>query len=629
MNTLQKFIAGFLLILILILTNMFANLFSWKLDFTDSKLFTLSKGSRLLIEKLEEPVDFDFYFSRSVQGLPISFKNYGTRVEEMLRQFESAANGMIRLNIINPKPDTEEEEAATQAGVNGSLLSNGQQLFFGLAMTQADNQEAISVFDYRKEEFLEYDIAKALYTVQQWDKPTIGLISGLPVVGTPQYFPGQQPQSADWVFVEQLRQTFEITQINSAGDWPAVIDVLMVVHPQNLDDELLFEIDQYLLEGKPAFIAVDPSSYFMKAQQNPQNMMMMMGQPPQGVSSNLRQLFTAYGIDFNDMELLVDSEYAALVSSQSGRIQMPTWLNLGAESLNTNEFILSQLDSLLMVEPGSFGKTEESNLEIIPLIQSSPRAGKLFAMLANQISPAQMASQINASGDPLTIAGFVRGTLNTAFPDGKPQPPSEEGDEEVTPPAPPLTDASYLSESAAPSNLFLIADSDWLQDQFSVQRLNFLGVTAFQPLNDNLNLLRNTIEFMSGSQDLISIRPRGNSIRPFKVVDEIERQAQVEYQQKLDELNREVQEFEESIRQLLSQQGEGNSLIITPELQAKIDELNKNASAKRGQRREVRKKLREQVESLGFSLALANLTVIPGLVFLSGILFFIRRHHRK
>jgi len=301
---------------------------------------------------------------------------------------------------------------------------------------------------------------------------------------------------------------------------------------------------------------------------------------------------------------------------------------MGPDALNKNEFILSQLDSLLMVEPGSFGKTEDSNLEIIPLIQSTKEAGTLFAMLANQISPTQLASQINSSGELLTLAGFVRGNLNTAFPNGKPQPPAEEG-EGAEPPAPTPADASYLTESSAPSSVFLIADSDWLQDQFSVQRLNFLGVNAIQPLNDNLNLLRNTVEFMSGSQDLISIRPRGNSIRPFKVVDEIERQAQVEYQQKLDELNREVQEFEDRIRQIQSQQGEGNSLIITPELQAEIEELNKNAAAKRGQRREVRKKLREQVESLGFSLALTNLAVVPSLVFAAGVLFFIRRHHRK
>ncbi len=624
MNTSQKFIAGFLLILILIFANTFASLFSWKLDFTDSKLFTLSKGSKLLIEKLEEPVDFNFYFSRGVEGLPISFKNYGTRVEEMLRQFEAASNGMIRLNIINPEPDTEEEEEATQTGISGNPMSNGQRLFFGLTMTQADNQETIPVFDYRKEEFLEYDIAKALYTVQLWDKPTIGIVSGLPLVGMPQMFPGQPPQNPDWIFIEQLRQTFEIIQINTPQDWPNVMDVLMVIHPQTLDPELLFNIDQHILAGKPTFIAVDPSSYFMKSQQNQQAM--MMGQPPQGITSGLRELFSVYGIEYNEMEMLADPQYAALVSSQTGRIQMPTWLNMDASALNVNEFIISQLDSILMVEPGSFSKTEDSDLEIVPLIQSSEESGTIFAMLANQMSPTQLASQINSQGEQKTIAGFVRGTFKTAFPDGKPNPPPADGVETTDPSEP---DEDTLKESSSTSSLFLIADTDWLQDQFSVQRLNFLGVNAVQPLNDNLNLLTNTIEFMSGSQDLISIRPRGNSIRPFKVVDEIERKAQVEYQQKLDELNREVQEVEDRIRQIQTQQGGGNSLIITPELQSEIEELNENAAAKRGERREVRKKLREDVENLGFSLALMNLTLIPGLVFIAGILFFIRRHNRK
>lgn len=627
MNTSQKLIAGFLLILILILTNMFASLFSWKIDLTSGKIFTLSQGSQQLAAQLEEPVDFVFYFSRTVEDLPISFKNYGTRVEEMLRQFEAASKGMIHLNIINPKPDTEEEEAAMQASIVGNPMSNGETLFFGLTMTQADNQETIQVFDYRKESSLEYDIAKALYTVQQWDKPTIGLISGLPIVGTPQFFPGQQPQSQDWVFVEQLRQTFEFSEINSADDWPAVVDVLMVVHPQNLDEQMLFEIDQHIMAGNPTFIALDPSSYFMKANQNQQQM--MMGQPPQGVTSSLGQLFTAYGIEFSEMEMLVDNNYAARVQSQGGTpMQMPTWLNLTEEAVNQDEFIMSQLDSLLFVESGTFGKTEDSELEIIPLIQSSGDAGTIFAMLANQIAnPLQLTNNMNKSDSPETIAGFVRGNLKTAFPDGRPLEPPEEGEE--APPPLAADDTDSLKESNAPCNLFVVTDTDWMQDQFSTRRLNFMGVSAVQPLNDNLNLLTNAVEFMSGSQELISIRPKGNSIRPFIVVDEIEKQAQVEYQQKLDALNQEVQGFETRIRELQTQQGGGNSIIITPELQAEIAELNKNAAAKRSERREVRKKLREKVESLNFTLALANLAIVPCAVFVLGVIFFIRRHHRK
>ena len=626
MSITQKFIAGFLLLLVLVLTNMLASLLSWKLDLTDGKLFTLSSGSKALVQKLEEPVTLDFYFSRDAEGLPIRFKNYATRVEEMLRQFERASRGMIKLNIINPKPDTEEEEAATSAGISGNPMQNGQTLYFGLSLIQADNQEAIQVFDPSKEEFLEYDVAKALYTVQQWDKPAIGLISGLPVVGTPQFFPGQQPQNPDWVFVEQLRQTFEVTEISNADSWPSLIDVLLVIHPVNLEEALLYEIDQYLLEGRPAIIAVDPASSFQKDQQR---QAMMMGQPAQNVSSTLRQLFTAYGINFDDSQLVVDMANAASVQTQTGPMQLPTWLNLTQSALNEDEFILSGLDSLHIIEAGSFAKTEESNLEITPLIQSSSQAGNFFAMMADRVSPMQIASQITPGEEPLTIAGFVRGNLKTAFPDGKPAEETSEDEEESSPPAAPLKPADFLAESTGPSNILLIADTDWLQDRYSVRRLNFLGMNAIQPLNDNLNLLGNAVEFMSGSKDLISIRGKGNSIRPFVVVDQIERQAQVEYQQKYNEINAEVQEFEARIRELQSQQTESNTLIMTPELRKEIQELNENAAKKRTERREVRKKLREKVESLGFTLAVSNLAVVPFLVFMAGVFIFIRRHNRK
>lgn len=626
MSTTQKLIAGFLLLLILILTNMLASLLSWKVDLTDGKLFTLSAGSKALVQKLEEPIVLDYYFTRDVEGLPIRFKNYATRVEEMLRQFAGASSGMIKLNIINPKPDTEEEEAANSAGVSGNPMQNGQTLYFGLSLTQADNQEGIPVFDPSKEEFLEYDVAKALYTVQQWDKPVIGLISGLPVVGTPQFFPGQQPQNPDWVFVEQLRQTFEISQIDNASDWPSLIDILLVIHPVDLEEALLYEIDQYLLQGRPAIIAVDPASGFQKDQQR---QAMMMGQPAQNVSSTLRRLFAAYGIDFDDSQLVVDMANAASVQTQTGPIKMPTWLHVNQYALNADEFILSGLESLHIIEAGSFAASEESDLELTPLIQTSPQAGAFFAMMADRIGPMQMAAQITPAGEPLTMAGFLRGPLKTAFPEGKPVEETSEDEEGPSSPATPQEPEDVLSNSTNPCNILLFADTDWLQDRYSVRRLNFLGVDAIQPLNDNLNLLGNAVEFMSGSRDLISIRGKGNSLRPFLVVDRIERQAQIEYQQKYDEINAEVQEFEARIRELQSQQRESNTLILTPELRKEIQELNENAAEKRRERREVRKKLREKVENLGFTLAVSNLTVIPLLVFAAGVVFFIRRHKRK
>jgi len=68
------------------------------------------------------------------------------------------------------------------------------------------------------------------------------------------------------------------------------------------------------------------------------------------------------------------------------------------------------------------------------------------------------------------------------------------------------------------STLLLIADTDWLFDDYSVRKLNFLGTSAAEPINDNLDFANNALDFLSGSQDLISIRGKGISVRPFKVV---------------------------------------------------------------------------------------------------------------
>ena len=82
-----------------------------------SKIYTLSPGTRALLGKIEEPIQLDFYFSRSASTLPIAVKNYADRVLEMLRQYVRAAHGKIILNVIDPKPDTPEEEKATAAGI--------------------------------------------------------------------------------------------------------------------------------------------------------------------------------------------------------------------------------------------------------------------------------------------------------------------------------------------------------------------------------------------------------------------------------------------------------------------------------------------------------------------------------
>eukprot|EP01036_Dinobryon_divergens_P019257 gene19257-26263_t len=112
-----KALAIVLLFVGLVLVNYLASSLPTRLDLTADSIYSLSAGTKTMLGKIEEPVVIDLYFSKDASGLPIQYKNYATRVQEMLRQYVRAGRGKLTLNVINPRPDTPDEEKATAAGL--------------------------------------------------------------------------------------------------------------------------------------------------------------------------------------------------------------------------------------------------------------------------------------------------------------------------------------------------------------------------------------------------------------------------------------------------------------------------------------------------------------------------------
>ncbi|MEO6245709.1 MAG: GldG family protein, partial [Opitutaceae bacterium] len=138
----SKTIAIVLLLIGLVLVNYLATSIPLRLDATAESIYTLSAGTKKMLGKIEEPVAIDLYYSKDASGLPISYKNYAVRVQEMLRQYVRASRGKVTLNIINPRPDTPEEEKATASGLQPQVAQQGgEPFYFGLIVTQADQQK--------------------------------------------------------------------------------------------------------------------------------------------------------------------------------------------------------------------------------------------------------------------------------------------------------------------------------------------------------------------------------------------------------------------------------------------------------------------------------------------------------
>jgi ABC-type uncharacterized transport system involved in gliding motility auxiliary subunit len=616
-----------LLVAALVLINYLFSAYPAKVDLTEQRIYTLSSGTRNLLTKIEEPISLQFFFSRSLEGLPIQFKNYATRVEELLRQYESVANGSIQLETIDPEPDSEEEEAAARSGLSGQNLQTGQVVYFGLVAAQADNQETIPFFMTNRESFLEYDISQLIFTIQQFDKPRLGLLSSLPLKSPAvPLMPGQPQPQSDQVVVQEWGKTFEIIDIQTTDtELPGSLDVLAVIHPQSLDPRLVYEIDQFVLEGGPLFLALDPSSRHFKDRGGQNH---MFGQPQPDVTSNLPNLLAAWGIEFDPQQVVADNALASRVVTNQGNVRFPVWLTLPTEQFNQDLLPTSYLKTVMMIESGSFSLTNNESLDMTPMIQTTASAGNIAAMMLNFTPPNELARQISSDGDVKILAGLIHGTFMTAFPDGRPaDPPTEDEEDTVT--DTPADVEPGLTKSAKSGSIILVMDTDWLLDSYSVRRTNFLGMTALEPLNDNLSLASSSVEYLGGSEDLISIRSKGTTLRPFKVVQNMEMAAQQRYQAELEEVDARLREVQNQLNQLASQQPKGRRLVASPEIQDSLEEYRAQEASVRAERRKIRKALREGIERLGSILLLTNILIVPAFIGLFGVVFFTRRNRRQ
>jgi ABC-type uncharacterized transport system involved in gliding motility auxiliary subunit len=657
----SKTLAIVLLFVGLVLVNYLASSLPLRFDATAEKIYTLSPGTKALLGKIAEPVTLDFYFSKNVRGVPIAYKNYAARVQEMLREYVRGSKGKLTLNVIDPQPDTPAEERATAAGIQPQMLQTGEQLYLGLVATQADQQKTITAFTPQREAFLEYDLSQLVYSVQQVDKKKLGLLSSLPLRAPPDMMAmqsGRMPQ--DQFAVGEWEKTFEIVTVApTATELPANLDVLAVIHPQNLSPKLQYAIDQFVLSGKPVLLAVDPSSQYFKRQGG---QAAMFGGPQPNVSSDLPALLKAYGVGYNPKAIVGDLLNATKVQTAQGTISSyPVWISLDREEFNGKALPTAQLKSLMFVESGYLTDQHPAGVTFTPLVWTSDQAGDIQAMALQFAQPDEIARQIVASGKK-TIAAIVTGKFKSAFPDGLPTDPAAKNDDKKEPANPgtpadaqpavaesksdanpadnqnakpktpnPSTGAgpsapnSQLTESKTTSTLIVVADTDWLLDDYSVRRFNFLGVQAAEPLNDNIYLSANSLEFLGGSQDLVSIRGKGNSLRPFTAVRAMEAAAQSKYQAKLTELEARLGEVQGKLNQLQGKSGETKSLVVSPEVQKAIEDFQKQEAAMRGERREIRRALREDIDRLENVLLVTNLIAPPLFIGAFGLWFYRRR----
>ena len=593
-----------------------------RVDMTGEKLYTLSKGSKAVLGKLENDVTLKFYYSSSSAEMPMQLKTYAQQVQNLLKEYELAGNGHVALEAYAPKPDSDAEEWAQRYGVEPQNVTPfGQPVYFGLVAVCGDREETLPRFSPRTESTLEYDVTR-LVTRVGWDeqRPVIGVMTSLPgVLGQPpnpmmQMQRRQQPQG--WASFMELKKDYDVREIpTTAESIDEDVKALVVLHAKDLSEKTLFAIDQFVVRGGRLIACVDAFSAMdmisQRQQQNP--MMMQMG--GQDGPSTLGKLFDAWGVTFDTSKIVADLAAATKLNTGNGRAEEnPAFLSLGAKNMAKGDRLVTGLTQVMFPFAGSFSFAKKDGLSFEPLVLSSAEDACLVDRQSAQFGMGAMRKELKPSGAQYTLAARLSGTFKTAFPKG---PDYVEGS----------TNAVPKVTAEGKGSVVLFGDSDFLADDFCVQVMNTIFGPIAQPVNDNLVLFSNVIEQYAGREELIGVRSRGPSNRPFAKVDALEAKAMAKWQAKQEAFEQELQETQQRLMALQKQKTGNERLILSKEQQEEIDKLRKAQADTRRQLKNVRKELTGDIDRLGLTLKVINICLVPLLVVLFGILRGLR--HRK
>lgn len=625
-----------------------------KVDVTDQRLYTLSDGTRSILGKLNQPIKAKLFYAKTAAMKGPDqirfFGNYYEFVRALLEEYVAASKGMLTLEVIDPRPFSDDEEQALKYGLKRFPITEEENFFFGLVVqTPFGVEKAIPFFSPDRQNFVEYDISYLIDTAVTRQKKKVGVLSSLPVMGDDvsgymaemMMRQGQQPEPP-WTIVEQLRKQYDVETVPADTNDINDVDILLVVHPKHLPEKTLFAIDQFVLKGGRTIVCVDP---FCFADRPPQMQMQMQMQ--QERNSDLNPLLKTWGLDMPENTFAGDRGLASMATIRANERpeKVIGYLNLVPEGhcFAHDNVITGELNLVRFLFPGVLKKVADPNqeknsgakIERTPLVMTSNKGNTFSIGGAYElmfIDPSNLMRKFTDGTEPVVMGYLLTGRLKGSFPNGidvevaaDSNDPTAKVKDPNDPNSPKVRHLAGLTEAKEDCAVVVFSDVDFITDNMAYQN-SFFGKMV---VGDNSTLLMNAIDDLSGSSDLVSIRSRGNFKRPFMVVDEIEKQAEAETAEEVDKINLQIAGFQGELQSVVASAKPGQEEVIGSSIVQKKKELELKILQAQRQLRQVKMTRRERIEQLGNRLRQANMLGAPAVILFIAILLGLRRGMRK
>ena len=569
--------------------------FNLGIDFTSNKTFTLSEGTKRVINEIDEPIKINFVYSRNLsKNIPI-IQNYANQVQGLLNRYSDLASGKIELSFIEPEPYSDDEDYVNRYGIQGFPIDQeGSKIYFGMiASNTTDDIELISFFDPSKAATLEKQLTDIVYKLNRSKKPMIGFLSW--VETAPPMMPNNQLGQGEYTILEELSYFYDFEFLDTDVESFENIDLLFVYHPSDITDKTEYAIEQFILGGGKTVIFVDP--FFEKNDHS-------------NKTSDLVNILKTLNINYNSNIILDGAQATRLQTQQniSDNTSLQTilklnWPEVRGQFINQSEEIGNGLSLIRLVSAGGLAPlNEDSQISYIPLISSSEVTMDL--PMREVHDPIKLINNFKPTGTTYDFGVKLSGKTSSSFNNFE------------------FIKDDHIDKSVEDINVVLFSDADFIRNAFWARIQKFLDTNVIEATSDNGTLVTNVLDSMTGYDEFIDLRNKEAPFRPFVVVQKLQAEAEQKYLGQEQQLQAQLDETLIKI-QNLSGGRDAESVNLTDKQLMELADFQLEVEKKRQQLREVRRNLSKNIDKLANQINILNTFLIPLLLIL--LMFIIPR----
>lgn len=462
MNRKSYFKSALLLVVALVVIVIISEKYYVRFDLTEGGQYSMSDATKNILKSLNKPVIVTAYFT---DDLPPDLDKVKRSFKDLLVEYSNLSDGDIVYKFINPNANSEDEAEAVSSGIRPVLFNardkdevKQQKVFMGAKISMDDKTEVIPFIN--PEGSIEYDLTTAIKKISVNRKPLIGFIQGQ---GEPSLRAYQQVK-ADLDVLYNVREVYLSDTVRNIHDYSTLVIVAPTIE---FNAEAFQVLDSYMNNGGNLFVAMNRVVGNTQTLQGEDN------------ATGLEEWLANKGI-LVDSKFLIDANCGSVnVSQPTGRFNMTTQVRFPYIPVITNfaDFPVTKgLEQILLNFPSPISYIGDSSSSFTPLAMSSNKTGLLPLPLTMEVQ--KNWNNMDFQSGQQIVAGLLE----------------------------------FNKGGGNESKIILVSAGDFA--------VNGEGQSPRRLQPDNVNMMVNSIEWLSDETGLIDLRTKGITSRPIDQLSE-------------------------------------------------------------------------------------------------------------